>query len=79
MFALTTRAKRAYSLERFSAGDAFVFGPETRGLPDFILEAFPAGSRLRIPMAEDSRSLNLSNAVAVVIYEAWRQAGFQQA
>jgi tRNA (cytidine/uridine-2'-O-)-methyltransferase len=78
MFALTTRAKRAYALESFSPGDVFVFGPETRGLPDSILEAFPEERRLLIPMENRSRSLNLSNAVAVVIYEAWRQADFRR-
>jgi tRNA (cytidine/uridine-2'-O-)-methyltransferase len=60
----------------FSEGDAFLFGPETRGLPVEILESLPADQRLRIPMQQDIRSLNLSNAAAVVVYEAWRQQGF---
>ena len=61
----------------YRPGDAFVFGPETRGLPQPMLDALPRGQRLRIPMREGNRSLNLSNAVAVVVYEAWRQNGFQ--
>jgi tRNA (cytidine/uridine-2'-O-)-methyltransferase len=60
----------------YSPGDILVFGPETRGLPDAILETFGAEHRLRIPMRADSRSLNLANAVAVATYEAWRQLGF---
>jgi tRNA (cytidine/uridine-2'-O-)-methyltransferase len=61
---------------RFEAGDALVFGAETRGLPLAVLDACPADHRLRIPMLPDARSLNLSNAVAVAVYEAWRQLGF---
>ena len=76
MFALTTRAGRRYADARFARGDAFVFGPESRGLPAELLEALPADRRLRVPMLQGNRSLNLSNAVAVVVYEAWRQAGF---
>ncbi|MDH3276221.1 MAG: tRNA (uridine(34)/cytosine(34)/5-carboxymethylaminomethyluridine(34)-2'-O)-methyltransferase TrmL, partial [Gammaproteobacteria bacterium] len=57
-------------------GDAFLFGPETRGLPQDVLESVPAERRLRLPMRENSRSLNLSNAAAVLVYEAWRQLGF---
>ena len=57
-------------------GDAFLFGPETRGLPDDVLTGIPADRRLRLPMRPDNRSLNLSNAVAVVVFEAWRQHGF---
>jgi tRNA (cytidine/uridine-2'-O-)-methyltransferase len=62
---------------RYQAGDALVFGPETRGLPAHVLETFGVEERLRIPMLPDRRSLNLSNAVAVAVYEAWRQLGFQ--
>ena len=61
---------------RFCEGDAFLFGPETRGLPADILESVPPEQRLRVPMRKDSRSLNLSNAAAIVIYEAWRQQAF---
>ena len=60
----------------FAPGDAFLFGPETRGLPDDVLGMIPEGQRLRLPMRPDNRSLNLSNAVAVVVFEAWRQQGF---
>jgi tRNA (cytidine/uridine-2'-O-)-methyltransferase len=76
MFALTTRATRLYSVERFTAGDVFVFGPETRGLPEALLAQMPAERRLRIPMRPGNRSLNLANAVAIVVYEAWRQQDF---
>ena len=76
VFALSTRGLTKYSAPDFAAGDAFLFGPETRGLPAEILESLPAEQRLRIPMRQDSRSLNLSNAAAVVIYEAWRQQNF---
>jgi tRNA (cytidine/uridine-2'-O-)-methyltransferase len=61
---------------RYSENDVLVFGPETRGLPESVLETFPAAQRLRLPMREHSRSLNLANAVAIVVYEAWRQIGF---
>jgi tRNA (cytidine/uridine-2'-O-)-methyltransferase len=76
MFALSARAQRVYSQVAFEPNDVLVFGPETRGLPDAVLEALPAGQRLLIPMRPGMRSLNLSNAVALVVYEAWRQAGF---
>ena len=72
-FALTTRASRSYAEVRFEPGDVLVFGPETRGLPDAVLDLCEPGNRLRIPMRAGARSLNLSNAVAVVVYEAWRQ------
>jgi tRNA (cytidine/uridine-2'-O-)-methyltransferase len=75
-FAFTTRATRHYSDAAFERGDVLVFGPETRGLPPEVLETFPVEQRLRLPMNTASRSLNLSNAVAVVTYEAWRQNGF---
>jgi tRNA (cytidine/uridine-2'-O-)-methyltransferase len=77
VFALSTRSATRYDAPRFAAGDAFLFGPETRGLPQELLDALPAAQRLRLPMrAGAGRSLNLSNAVAVVVYEAWRQLGF---
>lgn len=79
LFACSTKGEANYSEIRFAAGDAFVFGPETRGLPDQRLAMFKREEVLRIPMQESSRSLNLSNAVAVVLYEAWRQNGFEGA
>lgn len=79
LFALSTRNSLRHDSVGFSGGDAFLFGPETRGLPDEVLEAIPAGQRLRLPMRPGNRSLNLSNAVAVVVFEAWRQCGFDGA
>ena len=76
VFALSTRAGTRHDTPSFSKGDAFLFGPETRGLPQEVLEAVPPEQRLRLPMRENSRSLNLSNAAAVIVYEAWRQLGF---
>ena len=76
MFALSTRGTRGYAEVEFRVGDAFVFGAETRGLSAQLLEEFPAAMRLRLPMLAGNRSLNLSNAVAVVVFEAWRQIGF---
>jgi tRNA (cytidine/uridine-2'-O-)-methyltransferase len=76
LFGLTTRATRRYVDERYAIGDAFVFGPESRGLPAELLAALPPDRQLRLPMLQGNRSLNLSNAVAVVVYEAWRQVGF---
>jgi tRNA (cytidine/uridine-2'-O-)-methyltransferase len=76
VFALTTRGKRTYAEAAYRDNDVFVFGPETRGLPEAVLAEFDAAMRLRLPMLPGNRSLNLSNAVAVVIYEAWRQLGF---
>jgi tRNA (cytidine/uridine-2'-O-)-methyltransferase len=75
-FALTTKATRLYTEVAFAADDAFVFGAETRGLPDEVLQDFAQERRLRLPMRPGNRSLNLSNAVAVVLFEAWRQLGF---
>jgi tRNA (cytidine/uridine-2'-O-)-methyltransferase len=75
-FALTTRGDRALYETRFEAGDAFVFGREADGLPDELVARFAPEARLRIPMIPGNRSINLSNAVAVVVYEAWRQEGF---
>jgi len=76
MFALSTRNSRVYSEIAFRDEDVFIFGPETRGLPAALLAALPDERRLRIPMRPNNRSLNLSNAVAVVVLEAWRQLGF---
>ena len=76
VFAITTKGHTYYHDIAFQAGDALLFGPETRGLPQTVLETLPAHHRLRVPMKADSRSLNLSNAVAVVVYEAWRQLEF---
>ncbi len=76
IFALSTRGKRNYSDVTYRAGDAFLFGPETRGLPQETLDALPADQCLRIPMRPGNRSLNLSNSAAIVIYEAWRQQDF---
>jgi len=76
LFALSTKGTRPYSDMDYADGDAFLFGPETRGLPAEILEDTPADRRLKIPQQAGNRSLNLSNAVAVVVYEAWRQTGF---
>ncbi len=76
MFAVSRRGDARYDLTRYEAGDVFVFGSETAGLASALFESFPAERRLRLPMRPDNRSLNLSNAVAVVVYEAWRQAGF---
>ncbi len=76
VYALTTKAKQCYSDAIFQPDDVLMFGPETRGLPDSILTALPEQQRLRLPMLPESRSLNLSNTVAVTIYEAWRQQGF---
>src|SRR5210317_1201790 len=73
LFALSTRNATRYDEARFTGGDALLFGPETRGLPQAVLDALPAGQRLRLPMQEGNRSLNLSNSAAVVVYEAWRQ------
>jgi tRNA (cytidine/uridine-2'-O-)-methyltransferase len=76
LFAFSTRAAGSYADARYTPDDAFVFGPETRGLPEAVLETIAPAQRLRLPMVAGSRSLNLSNAVAVVVYEAWRQLGF---
>lgn len=75
-FALTTKGGPAPSDVAFQDGDVLLFGPETRGLPADLLAAMPAERRLRLPMGPNSRSLNLSNAVAITFYEAWRQLGY---
>lgn len=77
LFAFTTKGSRPYHAQSLQQGDAYLFGPETRGLPDEVLAGFGPDQRLRLPMLPMSRSLNLSNCVAVVVYEAWRQAGFE--
>lgn len=79
LFALTTRGERAPSGLALHAGDWFVFGPESRGLPETVLEQFAPAQRLKLPMRPGNRSLNLSNAVAVTVFEAWRQNGCQGA
>ncbi len=76
VFALSTRGVTRHDAPGYRDGDAFLFGPETRGLPQPVLDSLPPEQRLRLPMTAASRSLNLSNTVAVVVYEAWRQLGF---
>ncbi|MEA3278158.1 MAG: tRNA (uridine(34)/cytosine(34)/5-carboxymethylaminomethyluridine(34)-2'-O)-methyltransferase TrmL [Pseudomonadota bacterium] len=76
LYACSTRGTVQYTGPAFRPGDGFLFGPETRGLPQTVLDAFPALNRLFIPMQPNNRSLNLSNAVAVIVFEAWRQQGF---
>lgn len=76
LFALTTRSAHCYHTITYRSGDALLFGPETRGLPAAVLDTVPADRRLRIPMLTAGRSLNLANAVAIVVYEAWRQQNF---
>lgn len=76
VFAISTRGTNYYNAPEYADGDALVFGPETRGLPQAFLDALPADQVLRIPMQPQSRSMNLSNAVSVIVYEAWRQTGF---
>ena len=76
VFALSTKGTHNFSEVQFAAGDLFLFGPESRGLPVEVREALPADQVLRIPMRPDSRSLNLSNSAAILIYEAWRQLGY---
>ena len=79
MFAATTRATSRYDLARYRPDDVFIFGPETRGLPDEVLQMFPPEQRIRVPMRAGNRSLNLSNTVAIILYEAWRQHDFVEA
>lgn len=76
LFAITTKGSQNYAKVAFKAGDVFIFGPETRGLPEEIRQEFAPENRLRLPMLPDSRSLNLSNSAAVLLYEAWRQMDF---
>jgi tRNA (cytidine/uridine-2'-O-)-methyltransferase len=77
MFACTTKGTTIYSEARYEKNDVFLFGQETAGLPHAVLEEFPAPMQLRLPMRPGNRSLNLSNAVAVVVFEAWRQLRFE--
>ena len=79
VFAFSTRGRQRYDRVRFAPGDTLLFGPETRGLPQDVLDALPDERCLRLPMQPESRSLNLSNSVAVAVYEAWRQQGFEGA
>lgn len=76
LFAFSTKGQYSYADIAYQPGDAFIFGPETRGLPDDVRNSIPPEQRVRLPMLPQSRSLNLSNTVAVAIYEAWRQHGF---
>ncbi len=76
LLACSTRGRQTYAEVCYQSGDALLFGPETRGLPQAVLDSLPASQCVRIPMVVQSRSLNLSNAVAVMVYEAWRQQGF---
>ena len=75
--AFTTKAKNVYANDRFHPNDALLFGPETRGLPKELLDVLQNDQKLRIPMVANSRSLNLSNTVSVVVYEAWRKQNFE--
>jgi tRNA (cytidine/uridine-2'-O-)-methyltransferase len=77
VFALSTRGTQIYSAPAYQPGDAFLLGPETRGLPQAVLDELPADQVLRIPMLPESRSLNLSNAAAILVYEAWKQQEFK--
>ncbi|MGH8147612.1 MAG: tRNA (cytidine(34)-2'-O)-methyltransferase [Rhodanobacteraceae bacterium] len=76
VFAFTSHAMHRYTDVAFTDGDALLFGRETSGLPDTVLATIPESQRLRLPMQPDNRSLNLSNSVAIAVYEAWRQMGF---
>lgn len=76
LFACTTKTTGHHVDASFREGDVLLFGPETRGLPAALIESLPTEQRIRIPMVPDSRSLNLSNAVAIIAFEAWRQLGF---
>ncbi|SFR63369.1 tRNA (cytidine(34)-2'-O)-methyltransferase [Thiomicrospira sp. ALE5] len=77
VYALTTKATHHYHEPSYQPGDAFLFGPESRGLPEQVRNQFPHGQLLRIPMVAEARSMNLANAVSVMAYEAWRQLDFQ--
>lgn len=76
IFAATTKGATRHDRITFQAGDVLLFGPESRGLPQEILDSLPADQRVRLPMRPESRSLNISNSVAILVYEAWRQHGF---
>jgi tRNA (cytidine/uridine-2'-O-)-methyltransferase len=77
LYLCTTKAETLYTDVHFKPGDSMVFGPETRGLPNEILMQYTNAQKILIPMQPEARSLNLSNAVAIVVYEAWRQQGFR--
>ena len=79
IFALSTKGHKCYSKALFHKGDTLIFGPETRGLPETIRNVLPKNKQLMLPMRSNSRSLNLSNSVAIVIYESWRQLSFEGA
>ncbi|SMB90477.1 tRNA (cytidine/uridine-2'-O-)-methyltransferase [Pasteurella testudinis DSM 23072] len=79
LFALTTKGGPNHAEVRYQSGDFLMFGPETRGIPRLILDSLPLAQKIRLPMVANSRSMNLSNAVAVTVYEAWRQLGFANA
>ena len=79
VFAFSSRASQRFDRTEFAPGDALLFGPETRGLPDDVLARVPESQRLRLPMRAGQRSLNLSNSVAVAVFEAWRQFGYDGA
>ena len=76
LFCVETSGKRSYSDTAFTPGDVLIFGPETRGLPTKVLDRIPGDHHLHIPMQPGNRSINLSNTVAIVVFEAWRQNGF---
>lgn len=79
VFACSTHGKKYYSDVSYQAGDTFLMGPETRGLPKDLRESLPEERVIRIPMTPENRSLNLSNATSIIVYEAWRQLGFKGA
>ncbi|WP_343103326.1 tRNA (uridine(34)/cytosine(34)/5-carboxymethylaminomethyluridine(34)-2'-O)-methyltransferase TrmL [Morganella morganii] len=79
IFALTTKGTPRHSSVSYQEGDYLLFGPETRGLPSYILDNMPDSQKIRIPMLSDSRSMNLSNTVAIVVFEAWRQLDYNGA
>lgn len=76
LFAVTTRGAQRFDKPAYAENDVFIFGPESRGLPQALIDALPNAQCIRLPMRTATRSINLSNAVAVVVYEAWRQLGF---
>ena len=77
-FACSTKGKQIFSNQKYKPEDTFIFGPETRGLPESFLATVPSDRIIKIPMLEGSRSLNLSNAAAIIVYEAWRQNSFSR-
>lgn len=79
IFAITTKGQRSYADVKFEENDVILFGSETKGLPDKVMNTFDLDNRLRIPMRPNNRSLNLSNSVSIVVYEAWRQLNFDGA